>query len=250
MLFSEEWDLENLNQKANRILKELISEGWAKYISLPKLTTKLPASSNIETVDSIVIVCSGYPEIAGAWAYSLLEQSSKQPELLEKTSMAPYFRQIPNKVGLVVLNPHIEALKTPPEASIPVYLTQLVQLYQYFIQKKHVKLILLGYSLGGDIILRFLQDHPSYADKTHKLIFIDPTPPSIGRRKLEPKVLELVDQALFFGLCDKEGHPGEFAEFTKMRLKIQPELISCETHGEMPNLIWPQLQKELQRITD
>ena len=250
MLFSEEWDLEDLNEKANQILEELIAEGWAQYISLPNAPTKLPATINIETAESIVIVCSGYPEMAGAWAYSLLEKSSTHPELLETTSMAPYFRKIPDNVGLVVLNPHEEELKSPPDASIPIYLSQLVQLYQYFSQRENTRLILLGFSLGGDVILRFLQNYPTYADKTYKLIFIDPTPPSIGRRKLAPKVLELVDQALFFGLCDQEGRPGEFAEFTKMRLKIQPDLIPCESHGQMPNLIWPQLQKELQKISD
>lgn len=247
-MFSEEWDLEALNAKADQILQELISEGSGKYISLPGEATKLPASANIETAESIVIVCSGYPEVSGVWSYMLLEQSVRQKELLEKTSMAPYFREIPKGVGLIILNPHGEELKTPPEASIPVYLSQLEQLYKYFTQSGNVRLMLLGYSLGGDVILRFLQEHLTYVNRTHKLIFIDPTPPSIGRRKLEPKVLELVDQALFYGLCDEKGHPGEFAEFTKMRLKIQPDLVPCESHGEMPNLIWPQLQKELQTI--
>ncbi|MBF0279617.1 MAG: hypothetical protein HQM13_17595 [SAR324 cluster bacterium] len=247
-MFSEEWDLEFLNQRADQILQELLAEGLVKTVMVPGLKIELPASANIEHVQSVMFVCSGYPEIAGVWSYSLLEQSMKQKELLEKTSMAPYFRETPENVGLIVLNPHVHELKSPPETSIPEYLFQLDQLYNFFNRSKNVKIILLGYSLGGEVILRFLQENLSFVEKTHKLIFIDPTPPSIGRRKLENGVLELVDQALFYGLCDGDGNPGEFAEFTKMRLKIQPNLIPCQSHGEMPNLIWPQLQKELRTI--
>ena len=248
MIFSEEWNLEDLNSKAEQILQGLEAEGRSKYIVLPASAAKLPVSRDFENAEIIVIVCSGWPEVAGVWAYSLLEESIRRNELLAKTTMAPYFRELPGNVGLIVLNPHAESLKTPPEASIPIYLSQLVHLYQIVIQPEKQKIVLLGYSLGGEVILQFLQKYSGYAEKTHQLIFIDPTPPSIGRRNLNPKVRQLVEQAIFYGLSDQNGHPGEFAEFTKMRLRIQPTLVPCDTHGAMPNLIWPRLQKELQTL--
>jgi pimeloyl-ACP methyl ester carboxylesterase len=248
MMFSEDWNLEELNKKAELILQGLEAEGWSKYIVLPATAAKLPASREYENAETIVIVCSGWPEVAGVWAYSLLEESTRQNELLDETTMAPYFRDLPGNVGLIILNPHAEGLKTPPDASIPNYLSQLEYLYQTVLQPEKQRIVLLGYSLGGEVILRFLQKYSGYAEKTNQLIFIDPTPPSIGRRKLNPIVLILVEKAIFYGLSDQYGHPGEFAEFTKMRLRIQPTLVPCDSHGAMPNLIWPRLQKELQTL--
>ena len=248
MLFSEAWNLEDLNRKAEQVLHELEAEGWIKYIVPPKSTAKLPVSRDYENAEKIVIICSGWPEVAGVWAYSLLEESNRRNELLAKTTMAPFFRYLPENMGLIVLNPHAEKLNTPPETSIPIYLSQLVHLYQFAIRTEKQKIVLLGYSLGGEAILRFLQEHSKYAEITHQLIFIDPTPPSIGRRRLNPGVRQLVEQAIFYGLSDQKGNPGEFAEFTKMRLGIQPTLVPCDTHGAMPNLIWPRLQKELQTL--
>ncbi len=247
-MFSEEWDFDLLNEKADQIIVTLEQKGFAKYLSVPGEAMSLPASANIETVQDVVIVASGYPERAGVWAYTLLDQSLSQPEALARTTMEPYFQELPEKVGLVVLNPNGQELKRPPEASIPIYLEQLHHLYEYFLGKEAIRLVILGYSLGGDVMLRFLQERPDYAAQTHGLIFIDPTPPSIGRRKLKPEVVRLVDEARFYGLCKEDGMPGEFAEFTKMRLKIKPELVVCDTHGAMPNLLLPRLLKEFQSI--
>ena len=37
MLFSEAWNLEDLNGKAEQVLHELEAEGWIKYIVPPKV---------------------------------------------------------------------------------------------------------------------------------------------------------------------------------------------------------------------
>ncbi len=249
-MFSEEWNLEQLNTKADQILQACVRKGLAKYISIPGLNIQLPASIHVENAAYIMLVCSGYPEHAGVWSYTLLEASMADTESLQKTSMECYFQKIPKQIGLIVLNPHAEKLETPPEASISVYVSQLKAIYQHFSQKKDVKFLLTGYSLGGEGIIQFLQHNLDCLDRTHTLIFIDPTPPSLGRRKLEPRVLELVDQSLFYGLCDEEGKPGEFAEFTTMRLKIKPHLITCQVHGAMPNLTWPRIQQDLKTIVE
>lgn len=246
MLYSEEWDLEKLNSKANQILIDLEKEGKCSFKSFNG-SIKLPTSSNRESAKHIMIICSGYPENAGVWAYSLLEESERKSDKLAKTTMAPYFEELPDHVRIVVLNPHEGELISPPEASIETYIFQLNQVLEYF-KNSDVSFMLLGFSLGGDVILRFLSQYPQFIGKISKLIFIDPTPPSLGRRKLKPELLELVDNALFYGLSDLDGNPGEFAEFTKMRLKIKPELVPCESHGEMPNLILSRLCEELKNL--
>ncbi|MBF0287183.1 MAG: hypothetical protein HQM14_05135 [SAR324 cluster bacterium] len=249
-MFSEEWNLQELDTKADKILEKVINQGLAKYISVPELNIKLPASINVENNKYVMIVCSGYPEHAGVWSYTLLEESRHGKGSLKKISMECYFQEIPEQIGIVVMNPHAEKLEMQPHDSIAIYVSQLKALCRYLTQSKSIKLLLMGYSLGGEGIIQFLQQNPDQLDRIHKLILIDPTPPSLGRRKLAPKVLELVDHAFFYGLCDQEGKPGEFAELTKMRLKITPHLIPCDLHGAMPNLVWPLIQKDLQTIID
>lgn len=248
-MYSENWDLEKLNSQANQILIDLEKEGKCSFISLND-NVKLPASFNIKSANYIMVICSGYPENAGVWSYTLLEESEREQDKLAKTTMAPYFEELPDQVGVVVLNPHEGELISPPEASeasIEIYISQLNQVLEYF-KNSDVSFILLGFSLGGDVILQFLSQYPQFIGKISKLIFIDPTPPSLGRRKLKPELLDLVDSALFYGLSDLDGNPGEFAEFTKMRLKIKPELVPCESHGEMPNLILTRLCEELKNL--
>ncbi len=253
MFFSEDWDLDLLNRKAAQVIKELEKEGIAKYFLIPGENVYLPATSNTETAECIVVVCSGYPEHAGAWSYTLLDKSIEEPEWLEKTSMERYFRDLNDTdIGLIVLNPHAEELKQIPDESLDIYLLQLQQLYDYicFTRTEGVKLVLLGFSLGGEVVLRFLQNYHRYTEFTKGLILIDPVPPSIGRQKMNPELSELVDKAYFFGFGDSEGRPEELAEFTKRILDITPEVFSCQYHGEMPNLVWPRIFQALPAMFD
>ncbi|MGK5094632.1 hypothetical protein WDW89_21790 [Deltaproteobacteria bacterium TL4] len=251
-MFSEDWNFEVLNQKATAIIQTLEKEGVVRYFSLPDGTVRLPATSNLEQAEEIVIVCSGYPERAGVWSYTLLDRSLTDSPWLEKTSMSAYFKGLGSlNMGMVVLDPHANELKQPPEASIPVYLSQLHQLYESFRRRSFPpKIILLGYSLGGDVLLRFLQTYPHFCGQTHALILVDPSPPHVGRRKLLPEVAPLVARALFYGLANDAGLPGEFAEITAMRLKLKPQLVSCEFHGEVPNLILPQILANLPTLIE
>jgi len=246
-MFSEEWDLNSLNQQTNQIIKNLEQEGLAAYWSLSPEMSPLPISVNLSKVRQVVVVCSGYPEWAGVWSYTLLEKSHQEKEALEKTTMAPYFRDLAEtEIGLVVLNPHAPDLNPVLEDSLVTYVSQLQQVYEALSQQSdQVQIVLLGFSLGGDAIYRFLQTNPQHLARTSKLVLIDPSPPHVGRRKMNPEVGELVDQALFYGKGTEEGLPDEFAEVTKMRLKIKPELITCQYHGEMPNLAWPRIVKVL-----
>jgi len=248
MFFSDDWDLDLLNHKASMVIKELEKEGIAKYFSVPSENVSLPATSNIETAECIMVVCSGYPEHAGVWSYTLLDKSIKEPKWFEKTSMEPYFRDLyDTNIGLIVLNPHAEELKQIPDESLDIYLFQLRRFYDYICFKRSVgiKLVLLGFSLGGEVVLRFLQTNPRYTKFTKGLILIDPVPPSIGRQNMIPELSELVEKAYFYGYGDSEGHPEKLAEFTKKILNITPEVFSCQYHGEMPNLVWPRIFQSL-----
>lgn len=239
-MFSEDWDIEKLDNRAAEIIDELIDKGQACFKEFTEGGFKLPASSNIDDVEHVLVVCSGYPERTGAWSYTLLEQSMKDSTVLAQVSMEPYFPKDLSQFGVLFINPNAPELQSPPEASIPEYLRQLTHVFEVF-AKQQKKICLMGYSLGGDVILRFLQENIQCVEQTGKLIFVDPSPPSLGRRKLKPEVLSLVEQAFFVGLGDKDGNPGEFAEFTKMRLKIKPKLVHCESHGAIPNVVQPMI---------
>ncbi len=242
IMFSDDWDLDLLNQKAAGVIEELENQEIAKYFSIPGENFSLPASSNIETVQRILVVCSGYPEHAGVWSYTLLDKSLAEPEWFEKTSMEPYFRDLyDTDIGLIVLNPHAEELKKIPDESLDIYLLQLQRVYEYicYKQAEGVRIVLLGFSLGGEVVLRFLQTHPRYAEFTKGLILIDPVPPTTGRQNMYPALLELVDKARFYGVGDSEGRPEKLAEFTENILNIAPRVFSCKYHGEMPNRVRP-----------
>ncbi len=244
MFFSEDWDLNLLNKKAARVIKELEKEGIAKYFSIPGENLSLPATSNIETAECIVVVCSGYPEHAGVWSYTLLDKSMQEPEWIKKTSMEPYFRDLyDTDIGLIVLNPHAEELKQIPDESLDIYLFQLQKLYDYIglARTDGLKFVLLGFSLGGEVVLRFLHTYPCYTKFTKGLILIDPVPPRIRRQNMIPELSELIGKTSFYGFGDPQGRPGELAEFTKRILNITPEVVSCQYHGEMPNLVWPRI---------
>lgn len=248
-MFSENWDFEDLNKKADQILEQLSERGLCQFLSISGESIPLPATPDIESKEHIMLVCSGFPEYAGAWSYTFLEESVSKPDMFRKTTMAPYFETLPENMGMVIINPHAIELKIPPEESIPLYLSQLKHVYTHLMGPKK-RFYLFGFSLGGDVILRFLQENSHYVENTEKLIFIDPSPPKVGRRKLKPEVANLLDTALFYGLCDTEGNPGEFAEIARMRLKVKPKLIECDVHGAMPNLVWPLIQKQLKEWTE
>lgn len=248
MFFSADWDLDHLNGRAAKVITDLQQEGIATYFTVPGLTLSLPATSNIETAATIVVVCSGYPEHAGVWSYTLLDKSAEDPGWFQHTTMEPYFRGLyDTDSALVVVNPHAQELKQIPDASIGIYLSQLQHLFDRLAatRSEGMRCFLLGFSLGGEVVLRFLHTHPQYIRFTKGLILIDPVPPSIRRSAMSPELSSLVDQASFFAFGDLQGRPGELAEFTKRILQIAPEVVSCRYHGEMPNLVWPRIRQRL-----
>ena len=100
-MFSTDWNLPLLNTHARRILQELEQASVLQFLTVPGVDVPLPASAHLATMRQRMILCSGYPEHAGAWSYTLLHQSLTQPEVLPRTSMAPYFRGVhESPVGL------------------------------------------------------------------------------------------------------------------------------------------------------
>ncbi|MEW6335483.1 MAG: hypothetical protein AB1558_14575 [Thermodesulfobacteriota bacterium] len=237
-----------MNRNAARVVENLVREGIAAYVHVPGVDLPLPATSNIETAESVVVACSGYPEHAGVWSYTLLDKSAGDPVWLDKTTMEPYFRDLHDTdTALIVLNPHAQELKQIPDASIGIYLSQLQHLFDHLASARGdgMRSVLLGFSLGGEVVLRFLHSHPYHIRFARGLVLIDPVPPSIRRPVMSPELSALVDQASFYGFGDLEGNPGELVEYTKKILQITPELVSCRYHGEMPNLVWPRIRQRL-----
>lgn len=249
-MFSTDWDLATLHQKADAIITEIVHCGKAETYCFPSLLSPLPISPNCFSKPQMMIIASGYPERAGVWSYTLLEEAKQNPEILSQTSVASYFEQFDSsRTSLVFLNPQAESMNTKAEEAIPIYLKQLHAIYQHVLSlQTSPRIVLYGFSLGGEVILRFLQENQNYALQTSKLVLVDPSPPSIGRRKLKPHLLSLVDDSWFYGLAHEDGSYGEFAEFAKMRLKIKPQLFHAEKHGEMPHMILLDLFDKLEKL--
>ncbi|MBF0236397.1 MAG: alpha/beta hydrolase [SAR324 cluster bacterium] len=235
-MFSEEWNFDQLQQMSADILASLENRKLMQPWQLESFS--LPASPDIESRKQVLIIASGYPEHAGVWSYTLLEKSIQAQEWRNKASMESWFERFyQSSTGIIVLNPH-HPLKQPPEDSLPVYLAQLTAIYQRLMGLPNIPdIALMGYSLGGDVILRFLQEFPQYIAQTKGLVLVDPSPPQTGRRKMVPELARLMDHATLYGMMNEEGLPGEFAEIAKMRLKLTPELVQCQYHGEVPSVV-------------
>ncbi|MHC4256770.1 MAG: alpha/beta fold hydrolase, partial [Planctomycetota bacterium] len=115
----------------------------------------------------IVIAVLGYPERVGVWSYTLLRQSR-----ITESSMEPYFSKFgSHDLGLVAINPNY--LGADMEGDSFIY--QLEQVTADIAADKKIGFI--GFSMGGKILVEFLEQHPKLLDRTAGLVLIDPTLP-------------------------------------------------------------------------
>jgi pimeloyl-ACP methyl ester carboxylesterase len=167
----------------------------------------------------IVIVVLGYPELAGVWSYTLLRQ-----ERIDESSMEPYFREFNrHNFGLVAINPNFLA----PDIEGDSFIYQLQRVTSEIADDKKIGFI--GFSMGGRILVEFLEQRPKLLCRVAGLVLIDPTLPN----RLEAgNIRRLLDDDTLLIASQGEVHsPGEIASV----LLVIPKISFPGIHGEMPN---------------
>lgn len=167
----------------------------------------------------VVIAVLGYPEQAGVWSYTLLRQ-----ERFDESSMEPYFSEFKqHNLGLVAINPNF----LTPDIEGESFIYQLEQVISDIAEDKKIGFI--GFSMGGKILVEFLQQRLELLGRTAGLVLIDPTLPN--RLQVE-NVRKLLDNDTLLIASQGEVHsPGEIAS---VLLGI-PKISFPGIHGEMPN---------------
>jgi pimeloyl-ACP methyl ester carboxylesterase len=180
--------------------------------------------SNLVTPDAfdkhlIVIAVLGYPERAGVWSYTLLSQSRTS-----ESSMEPYFREFGRHgIGLVAIDPSCFG----PDIEGDSFIYQLERVVADVAPSRGIGFI--GFSMGGKILVEFLEARPELLGRTAGLVLIDPTLPNrLSVRHIRPL---LDDNTLLIASQGDDHSPGEIASAL---LEI-PSISFPGIHGEMPN---------------
>ncbi|MHC4148386.1 MAG: alpha/beta fold hydrolase [Planctomycetota bacterium] len=167
----------------------------------------------------VVIAVLGYPEHVGVWSYTLLRQSR-----ISESSMECYFHEFANNdFGLVAINPNFFG----PDIEGDSFIHQLEQVVADV--PADTKIGFIGFSMGGRILVEFLEQHPALLDRVVGLVLIDPTLPN--RLKVE-NIRRLLDNDTL--LIASEGEANSPGEISSMLLQI-PKISFAGIHGEMPN---------------
>jgi len=167
----------------------------------------------------IAIAVLGYPEQAGVWSYTLLRQ-----ERIDESSMEPYFHEFNRRdFGLVAINPNFLG----PDIEGDSFIYQLERIISDIADDKKIGFI--GFSMGGKILVEFLQQRPELLGRTAGLALIDPTLPN----RLEVGNIRwlLDNDTLLIASQGDVQSPGEIAS---VLLGI-PKISFPGIHGEMPN---------------
>ncbi len=167
----------------------------------------------------IVIAVLGYPERAGVWSYTLLRQSR-----YHESSMESYFREFGNNdFGLVAIDPNCFG----PDIEGDSFNYQLERVVADIATDKKIGFI--GFSMGGKILVEFLEQRPELLERVIGIALIDPTLPN--RLKVE-NIRRLLDNDTL--LIASEGEVNSPGEISSMLLQI-PKISFPGIHGEMPN---------------
>jgi pimeloyl-ACP methyl ester carboxylesterase len=167
----------------------------------------------------VVIAVLGYPEQAGVWSYTLLSQAR-----IDESSMEPYFHEFSrHDFGLVAINPNFLG----PDIEGDSFIYQLEQVISDITDDKKIGFI--GFSMGGKILVEFLQQRPELLDRVAGLALIDPTLPN---RLDVGNIRRLLDNDTLLIASQSDVHsPGEIASI----LLGIPKISFPGIHGEMPN---------------
>jgi pimeloyl-ACP methyl ester carboxylesterase len=167
----------------------------------------------------VAIAVLGYPEQAGVWSYTLLRQ-----ERIDESSMEPYFHEFGrHDFGLVAINPNFLG----PDIEGDSFIYQLERVITDIADDKKIGFI--GFSMGGKILVEFLQQRSELLCRVAGLVLIDPTLPN---RLDVGNVRRLLDNDTLLIASQSDVHsPGEIAS---VLLGI-PKISFPGIHGEMPN---------------
>ena len=167
----------------------------------------------------IVIAVLGYPERAGVWSYTLLRQSRDS-----ESSMERYFREFgKNNFGLIAINPNFFG----PDIEGGSFIYQLERVVADIDTDKKTGFI--GFSMGGKILVEFLEQRPEILERVVGLTLIDPT---LSNRLKVENIRRLLDNDTL--LIASEGEVNSPGEISSMLLQI-PKISFPGIHGEMPN---------------
>ncbi len=167
----------------------------------------------------IAIAVLGYPEQAGVWSYTLLRDSR-----IDESSMEPYFHEFSqHDFGLLAINPNFLG----PDIEGDSFIYQLERVISDIADDKKIGFI--GFSMGGKILVEFLQQRSKLLSRVAGLVLIDPTLPN---RLDVGNIRRLLDNDTLLIASQSEVHsPGEIASALLGISKISFPGI----HGEMPN---------------
>lgn len=173
----------------------------------------------------IAVAVLGYPEQVGVWSFTLLSQSR-----ISETSMEPYFNEFTqNDFGLIAINPNCLA----PDIEGDSFIYQLERVVADI--APDTKIGFIGFSMGGKILVDFLQQCPELLDRTAGLVLIDPT---LSNRLEVGNIRSLLDNnTLLIASKGEDYSPGDIASAL---LQI-PKISFPGIHGEIPNKALPQI---------
>lgn len=219
-MFENEAELE---KTAARIVADMIAAGVAqsKFYIDERVGKEYSSLITPDAFDKqlIVIAVLGYPERAGVWSYTLLSQSR-----VSESSMEPYFREFGRRgIGLVAIDPNCFG----PDIEGDSFIYQIERLVADVAPGR--KIGFMGFSMGGKILVEFLEQRPELLDRTAGLVLIDPTLPNrLSVRHIRPL---LNDDTLLIASQGGDHSPGEIAS----ALLDVPSISFAGIHGEMPN---------------
>ena len=167
----------------------------------------------------VVVAVLGYPEQVGVWSYTLLRESR-----IAESSMEPYFREFAERdFGLIAINPNFLC----PDIEGDSFIYQLERVIGDIAADKRIGL--MGFSMGGMIVVDFLQQHAEMLDRVSGLVLIDPT---LSNRLDVGNIRHLLDDdTLLIASQGEVTSPGEIASAL---LEI-PKISFSGIHGEMPH---------------
>ena len=224
-------DTEELQKTVDRVVANIIDTNLAekKFFFDDRIGKEYWNLSTLNALDKefICIAVLGYPEQVGVWSYTLLRQSR-----IDESSMEPYFCEFgKHDFGLVAINPNFFS----PDIEGHSFFYQLERIVTDIAHDK--KIVFIGFSMGGKIVVEFLEQRPDLLARVAGLVLIDPTLPN--RLKIE-NIRGLLDNNTL--LIASEGEVASPGEIASTLLQI-PKISFSGIHGEMPNKVLGEIIK-------
>ena len=224
-------DFAKLDKIADDITEELVRSGLAeKIIYEDKRIGKeyfILSTPNALKKKFVSIGILGYPEKVGVWSYTLLKSSK-----IDQSSMKPYFQLFEkNNWGFIAINPNY----FQPDLGGDTFKYQLNQIISDLTPEQKIGLI--GFSMGGKIIIEFLNENTEILNQVLGLALIDPTLPN---RLHFQNISQLIQKnTLLIASISEYNSPGDIAS---VLLNI-PKKSFEGIHGEIPNKSLPEIIK-------